>query len=279
ELLAEYRLWRTRYRGKVTDDEDAFGRACLDQATRAQRRRRVVLTTALGVLSAGVVALTLLGLSAKRSANEAKELLVDSYFEQGRTALLDGRHADALGYLRRAHDLGLDTPATRLMVDYALPSLEAQVVAFDAHSKAAAIAWSPDGVRLYSAHGDGAVRVWDVAGKRQLATWKRGGVEITAMVLSADGTRLVTGDRDGAARVLATTTGEVVAELASLHQPIVCVDLADGRIVAGSTDYGLGMIGGLRIAAATTGATLWSAGGDQPAFQTCAFGPGGRLAA
>ncbi|HTR51379.1 MAG TPA: protein kinase [Kofleriaceae bacterium] len=269
EVLAEYRLWRTRYTGAVTELEHQFGRASLALADRARRRRRTLLFSAFAVLAAGALVMTLLGVKASRSAGEAKHLLVESYFEQARVALLDGRHAEALDYIQRANAAGLDTPSLRLMAAYAKPSVGSELARLDAKAgKVFEITYSPDGARLYSAHEDGGIRVWDLATDRVLAVWKDRASPVHRLELSGDGRWLASSAEDGAVRVWDTTTGRIALGHDGPASAYDClqIDSAHGLVVSGGD-------GELWIGELATGRTLHEARPDEIA--ACALDPRG----
>src|SRR6185436_12474889 len=84
-----------------------------------------------------------------------------SYVEQGRTALLDGKHTDALIYLAEAAHHGDDSPIVKFMLDRAAQPLRAEVARLPA---GAGRMWSavvsPDG-RWIVTTDDISARVWD----------------------------------------------------------------------------------------------------------------------
>jgi WD40 repeat protein/serine/threonine protein kinase len=57
EALTEYKLWRSRYPGKLTESEDAFGVASLSEALQNQRTRRVGAVALFMILLAGLLIL------------------------------------------------------------------------------------------------------------------------------------------------------------------------------------------------------------------------------
>ena len=285
EVLAEYRLWRTRYTGALTEVEQHFARASVEQADRALRRRRVLVTGAFAVLAAGAIAMSLLSVKASRSADEAtrsageatrsageaKKLLVDSYFEQARTALLDGRNVTALDYIHRAHDAGLDSLSLQLMNAYARPSVSSEIAQLDAHGgKVSNLIYSPDGARIYSAHEDGGIRVWDAVGHRLLATWSARQPSVRGLRLSRDGRWLASSNDDGVADVWDTETGRVIAEHKGPVGQFSCLQLDTEQRLMVTAGVGYVWIGD-----PMTGRTLQDIRYDGFTFQ-CAIDPKGR---
>src|SRR6185295_9978364 len=57
DALAEYRIWRFRHPGVMTDVDEAFGRASLADALRGRRIRRTLLVSAFLVLGIGAAVL------------------------------------------------------------------------------------------------------------------------------------------------------------------------------------------------------------------------------
>ncbi|HTM22039.1 MAG TPA: hypothetical protein VL172_16065, partial [Kofleriaceae bacterium] len=162
EALAEYRLWRARYPGALTDSEKAFGAASVRAAERSQRRRRLILGTAFAVLALGLAGMYLLrqqsvrhaaaarasAAEARASAAEARDRLVKGYIEQGRQAVVDNRNAEALAYLTQVRLMGVDSPAIDLMIGLAARPLQAQQLALVQPGKIIVGDLSADGARV-----------------------------------------------------------------------------------------------------------------------------------
>jgi serine/threonine protein kinase/WD40 repeat protein len=107
EALAEYRLWRVRYDGQLTDLEQAFGDASLAAERRSQRIRSGLLAVAIAALIIGLVILfqanrrteAQRAVAVKAQAT-AQQLVETSWYEQGRAAFFDGDWRGALPFWR-----------------------------------------------------------------------------------------------------------------------------------------------------------------------------------
>jgi WD40 repeat protein len=96
----------------------------------------------------------------------------------------------------------------------------------------AALAFSPDGRVLASAHQDGLVRLWEPAGGRELKRLRGHAGEVSAVRFSPDGKWLVSGGSDGTQRIWEILSGQEVWRTAG-HDCRVreAVFAADGRSV------------------------------------------------
>jgi WD40 repeat protein len=75
------------------------------------------------------------------------------------------------------------------------------------YATASTMAFSPDNTRLAVVGKDGAVRIWELAGSRQLFTLKGDTNAISSVVFSPDATRLATAGRDGTVRLWTAADG------------------------------------------------------------------------
>ena len=133
----------------------------------------------------------------------------------------------------------------------------------------AAIAFSPDGSRLLSGSGDGAVRVWDAATGDELksaAGHRRG---VTAVAYSPDGALFASASSDRTIRVWDARDGIEVAVLRGHNREVNSIAFRpDGlRIVSASED------GKVKIWDALTGKRLMTLGGDGRAVNAVAWSP------
>jgi WD40 repeat protein/serine/threonine protein kinase len=219
EALTEYRLWRRHYPGRLTDVEESFAATSLAAAAAGQRRRHLIVATALAVLTVGVVALYIMNVRATRAnvrataaAAEARSRLAQSYYEQGRQALLDGRHLDALAYLREVRDMGRDSAPLRMMLAVAARSLEPQRLQLGGHQgRALRVALARDGSRIVSTDEQGA-NLFEARSGRRVARLQTGARTWSA-AFSPDGTLVGTAGTDNLARLWSASDGRLVATL------------------------------------------------------------------
>src|SRR5688572_6045656 len=95
------------------------------------------------------------------------------------------------------------------------------------------VVFSADGARLVMGTIDGAVRVWDVAAARALATITLPMPGAAWATFSPDGTRIVTAGADGAARVWDADSGRALDVLAGHTKDVQdAVFSADGSMIA-----------------------------------------------
>ncbi|MBA2540919.1 MAG: WD40 repeat domain-containing protein, partial [Deltaproteobacteria bacterium] len=259
EALTEYRLWRARYPGALTDNEEAFGAASLADAARAQRFRRIALGTVVAGLTIALVIFAKLRSEAEDNRQEAesnravadtnraravaseaevKQSLIEAHVEQGRRSLLEGKSIESLLYLHEAFRGGADTPAIRFMIGRALEPLDAEVAALRGHTgQLLDIAISPSGSQVATASDDGTVRVWDAAtgAHRQTLTGPKG----LMFAQWADDARLIWGGSDGVVAISDVASGAKTAlpgTAAALN--FMAID-AKRRHVLAATDAGV----------------------------------------
>ena len=184
--FGEFKLWRERYEGGLSTQEEAFAAAMVSRAERAKRRRRWALATVIAVLALG---LTIVGgfwwqaENSRRRAEaetlkaEASKLLALARLE------LETNPTAALAYARKSLELA-DSPGGRR---FALEIMWRGPVARVLTTPAASIAFSEDGELM--ALGGG------------------GGLKSETTLYSADGQRslVLDGEEDPVAQWLAFT--------------------------------------------------------------------------
>ena len=209
DALLEYRVWRSRYRGSLTEAEEAFARASLHEEARGRTRRRMILGAVVGVLVVGMVLMFALERRATRErdraaayAAESRQRLVDLYLEQGRQALLDHAPMQSLAYLTEALAQGADNASLRFLLARATGALDGQHLVLAGHEGPLwAARFSPDSARIATGGADGTARVWDARSGALMAELPGHTLGVWSLRFSPDGTRLVTASYDGTARV------------------------------------------------------------------------------
>ena len=162
DVLVEYRLWRSRYKGRLSELEEEFGAACLREQTRGLRTRRALLSAAFLVLSAAAVVLYMFAARARASATDATHKTITLLEEQGRRDLLDGRPLRAAKPLARAYALGGEQPSLKFLLGLAMTSVESQGPVLRGHAGFVRRAYfSDDGAHVVSYGDDATVRLWN----------------------------------------------------------------------------------------------------------------------
>ena len=312
DALAEYRAWRARSPGRLTELEERFAEASAGVERRARRVRRLVVA---GVVIASVASAAVfyrLRGREQTSAREAQARVIALYEEQGRQELLGGRPARAAAYLSAAYSAGGDRGSVRFLLARALAGVgQERAVLRHGGGTLRVVALSPAADRIATGGEDGAVRVWRPDGERiaVLAAHTR---PITAAAFAPDGTLLVTGAQDGVAIAWDGVRERARLDLGASVRSLVwhprgtwvAVGAKNGAIalwdprsgtIAGRLDAGSGVLtwlgvspDGALVAAGTRegGLEIWSGGGGAPiarlrahdgAVWSGAFSPDGEL--
>jgi len=227
EALMEYRVWRSRYSGRLTDSEEAFAAASLREETRGRRTRRLLLVGAFFMLAIGLVAVI-------RANRIARNRLLASYEEQGRQLLLAGDPLRGIVYLEQAFREGADSPALRFLLSRATRALDAQVASLRHADQVVDAHFSPDGTRVVTASLDKTAKLWDSNKGKPLATLVGHKEAVHSARFSPDGFRIVTSSSDGTAKIWDGVRGELLATL-DAGSPIQAPTLAEfspnGRLI------------------------------------------------
>jgi len=80
----------------------------------------------------------------------------------------------------------------------------------DGESAVTAMALSPDGKKVVTGSGDGAVRLWDIDTAKVTAKWTGHAGNVKSLSWNPDGGRVVSGSFDGTARVWDVESGEII---------------------------------------------------------------------
>ena len=110
------------------------------------------------------------------------------------------------------------------------------------HERIRAALLAPDGAFAYSAGDEGAVRVWDVTGGREVARLEGHAGAVNALTVSADGRWLATGGADGTVRLWDVEHGEEAVRLEGHHGAVRAVALAPDARTAVSGGAGGGVV-------------------------------------
>jgi WD40 repeat protein len=138
-----------------------------------------------------------------------------------------------------------------------------------------AVSFSADGRLLASAGEDGATKLWDVATRRELRTFKRGTDGVNALAVSADGRTLATGARDGTVVLWELASGRQLRVLTGHEAPVTAVAISpDGQLIAsGSLDHSV------RLWERGSGAAVRTLAGHRDGVLALAFSADGRTLA
>ncbi len=236
DALAELQLWRSRYAGKLTDIEEAFSNASLAEAARSRLRRRFLLTAAFGVL---IAALTVFYWINKQT--EAQ--LLNSYEEQGRQELLNGKPGRAAVYFSEAYKRGKNTAGLKLMMAETVRLLEnSKAYTLEGHQSGVNFAvFSPDASKIVSGDDSFVVKVWETSTGRLIKTITDHTDEVLGVAFSPDGKFFATTGRDKTIKFWDSSSYQLIKTLQGLNAAIRKISFShDGKkIVSSSEDNAL----------------------------------------
>jgi WD40 repeat protein/serine/threonine protein kinase len=237
DVLADLERWlRLPNALALSELETAFVEASRRDARQATRIRRV-----LGVIAfAVVVAFAVFEYRALQTQNEQKladARATQSYVEQGRNALLEGKHTEALIYLAEAAHHGEDSSSVKFMIDRAAQPLRSQLARLTSPSgRMWSAVFSPDG-RWIVTTDDKSALVWDAQTYKLLHTLPHDDPVYQAS-FSPDGTRLITAGNDGFVKIWDLPSSTLVRSLTQqrgdgkdAHYGMAAMS-PDGKVVA-----------------------------------------------
>jgi formylglycine-generating enzyme required for sulfatase activity/serine/threonine protein kinase len=270
EALVEYRIWRARYPGNLTDAEEAFASSSLRESRRAVRRQRLLVGGALATLVAMLVTVSYMQRATKRQ-------LLATYEEKGREELLAGKPDRAAVYLSRAYAGGTEDPSLRFLLGASLAQLDHEEQhGFEAHrARIASATYRADGLRLLTASADGSAILWDPATGASVLVLPGAGGALHFASFRPDGREVITAGTDGAARIWDATTGEAKRRLDG-HTGAVNSAVFDPRGVLALTG---GMDGTARLWDPASGREIRTFTGHTAAVHFAAFSPDGTRVA
>ncbi len=213
DALAEYRIWRARYEGALTEVEEVFGRESTAVARRGRRQWQAVIAASFAMLAAGLAVLFVMHQRAEDARAEVSRQLLDSYLEQGSQALRSDDYYEAILFLSKAFEMGAEGPEIELMLSMAAAAFEPQVAAARHEGSIWETAFSPDGEQVVIITGAGLVYLRDGHDLAPLHEIEGHGDEVYRVSWDPMGERFATGSFDGTARIWDAHTGEELAVL------------------------------------------------------------------
>jgi WD40 repeat protein/serine/threonine protein kinase len=242
EALIEYQLWRSRYAGKLTETEEAFGKASLAEAARNRQKRRLAAILSSFTLIAGLIVLLwmnrqmrealMLAENNARRADEQRQLseknaglaedsarkrrrqLFELYIEQGRQELLNGNAPLASVYLSEAYKEIPGDPVLRFLVSQAVQRIPLRTALLADHKDIVnSAAYSLDNKRIVTASKDKTAKIWDASSGRLLVSLIGHKDNVLNAKFSPDGKYVVTVSSDRTAKLWNAANGTFIATL------------------------------------------------------------------
>jgi WD40 repeat protein/serine/threonine protein kinase len=211
DVLIDLERWLRRSSPSALSElEAAFVEASRRHARRATRIRRALALVALGVLVA-LAGFWYRGLQNSVARKVAEAQVTQSYAEQGRHALVDGKHAEALIYLAAAGRRGDASPGATFMLARAVqPFLSTSARLAAKSGRMWTAMFSQDGLRIATTDDKGA-RLWDADTYRLIAELPQDAAYDGSF--TPDGAQFVTAGSDGIVRVWSAISGKLVHAL------------------------------------------------------------------
>ncbi|MBI4854395.1 MAG: SUMF1/EgtB/PvdO family nonheme iron enzyme [Acidobacteria bacterium] len=211
EVLTEYQLWRTHYKGKLTEVEEEFAQISLSDATRSQRIKQALVIMAI------VILLMVSSIMFYQRQQTEKQLLktLELYEEQGRQEILKGKFDRAAVYLSEAYAKGDSSLTLRYMLSVALAKVENHPpITLSNHTDVVTmVSFSPDDTLVATSSMDKTARIWQTTDGKELFVLKGHESPVISSRFSFDGQFLVTASVDKTARIWKVSDGSLVAVL------------------------------------------------------------------
>jgi WD40 repeat protein len=211
DALAEFRAWRARSAGRLTEIEERFAAASAAIERRARRLRRTLVAAVLVASLISTVVFAGLRGRAQASAREAQARVIALYQEQGRQELLAGRPARAAAYLSAAYSAGGDRGAVRFLLGRSLAGLGSEKAVLR-HGGGILRVVALSGDRIVTGDEQGVVKLWSIDGALRGELRGHTG-PITTAAFDRRGATLVTGGQDGVAIAWDPVSGRQLARL------------------------------------------------------------------
>lgn len=125
-------------------------------------------------------------------------------------------------------------PTWKTFAQPVTPTLEWELDVGAGHRGAVTrVAFSADGVTVFTAGQDGALKRWDVSSGQLLASWDSNASSLSALDVSPDGRVLAMGGSDGVVQVRSAETGRILQQLRAHDSEVTTLAFSmDGKMLA-----------------------------------------------
>ncbi|MBK9072792.1 MAG: protein kinase [Myxococcales bacterium] len=219
DLLAEYRLWRSRYPSRVTDLEESFAAASV--ASDVKRKRIIRGLGAVVLVSLTISTIVFAGLrskaqrsetSAKVSAARAEQQLVENYTDQAAGALTNNNAVNSLLFAAEVIRRGSASSTIDHLATTAYKTAGAATATMLGHAdQITSMEFSRDGMHILTASNDGTARIWKNGDLIQLLrAHPAGGRTVAAWLGASD--FIATAGSDGVVKIWDAASGQLAAQ-------------------------------------------------------------------